>query len=117
MPESHTPAPGAEMIAIDNLADMVEVAEESTVSRTVLKAEGTRLVLFAFDTGQVLTEHTAAMPVVITAVSGHLKVGGSGRVVDLKPGGVIHLPARLPHTVEAVEPSVMSLLMVDSRQK
>lgn len=114
---SHTPAPGAEMSFLEDLGALVQVAEEATVSRTVLKAEGSRLVLFAFDAGQVLTEHTAAMPVVLTVVSGHLKVGGGDKLVDIKPGGLIHLPARLPHTVEAVEPSVMSLLMLDDRIK
>ena len=32
---------------ISDLADLIEVAPESTVSRTVLRAEGVRVVLFA----------------------------------------------------------------------
>lgn len=47
---------------IEDLAELTAIQDDSTVSRTVLKAEGTRCVLFAFDAGQVLTEHTAAMP-------------------------------------------------------
>ena len=42
---------------IEALSALIEVAPDSTVSRTVLKAEGTRVVLFAFDAGQELTEH------------------------------------------------------------
>ena len=49
------------------VADLVAIAPESTVSRTILRAEGVRLVLFAFDTGEELTEHTAAMPVLLQA--------------------------------------------------
>ena len=52
------------------VADLVAIAPESTVSRTILRAEGVRLVLFAFDTGEELTEHTAAMPVLLQTL-GH----------------------------------------------
>ena len=53
----------AEMTEIADLAALVQVQPQSTVSRTVLKAEGTNVVLFAFDTDEELREHTAAIPV------------------------------------------------------
>ena len=40
-----------------DVASLVEIQPEATVSRTVLQAEGARVVLFSFDAGQVLTEH------------------------------------------------------------
>ena len=40
------------MTDLADVAALVEVAPDSTVSRTVLKAEGARLVLFSFDEGQ-----------------------------------------------------------------
>lgn len=103
------------MTDLDALAPLVEVQTDSTVSRTVLRAEGARVVLFAFDAGQVLTEHTAAMPVVLQTLEGHLRITADGRTVDLLPGGVVHLSTRLPHAVEAVEPSKLALLMLDQR--
>lgn len=107
-------APG--MTHLQALAELVEVQPESTVSRTVLKAEGVRVVLFAFDAGQVLTEHTAAMPVLLQTLSGHLRITADGRTVDLVPGGVLHLRTREPHEVEAVVPSTLSLTMIDARR-
>ncbi len=65
----------------------------------MLKADGARLVLFSFDEGQELTEHTAAMPVLLQALDGHFEITADGRTVDLRPGDVIHLGARLPHAV------------------
>ncbi len=103
------------MTDLEALAPLVEVQTDSTVSRTVLRAEGARVVLFAFDAGQVLTEHTAAMPVVLQTLEGHLRITADGRTVDLLPGGVVHLSTRLPHAVEAVEPSKLALLMLDQR--
>lgn len=103
------------MTDLADLAPMVEVQTEATVSRTVMKAEGARVVLFAFDAGQVLTEHTAAMPVLLYVLDGHLRITADGRTVDLVPGGLIHFGTRLPHAVEAVVPSRLALVMLDSR--
>lgn len=102
---------------IEELAALTAIQDDSTVSRTVLKAEGARCVLFAFDAGQVLTEHTAAMPVLITVLSGALRVIADEQDVVLRPGGVIHMSTRLPHAVEALEPTKMALYMLDPRQQ
>jgi len=98
-----------------DVAGLVEIQPEATVSRTVLKAEGARVVVFSFDAGQVLTEHTAAVPALLQTLDGHLRITADGRTVDLRPGGLVHLAARLPHAVEAVEASRLQLTMLDPR--
>lgn len=103
------------MTDLADLGSLIEVQQDATVSRTVLTAEGARLVLFAFDAGQELTEHTAAMPVVLTVLDGHLRISADGRTVDLRPRGIVHFGTRLPHAVEAVAPSKLALLMLDAR--
>ncbi|UZN05101.1 cupin domain-containing protein [Cellulomonas sp. S1-8] len=115
--ETAVPATTAVPVMTDvaDLASLVEVQPEATVSRTVLRAEGTRVVLFAFDAGQVLTEHTAAVPVLLQVLDGHLRITADGRTVDLRPGGVVHLGTRLPHAVEAVVASRLALTMLDAR--
>lgn len=103
------------MTEVVDLSPLVEVQPEATVSRTVLRAEGVRIVLFSFDAGQVLTEHTAAMPVLLQVLEGHLRITADGREVNLRPGGVVHFGTRLPHAVEAVTASKLELIMLDSR--
>jgi quercetin dioxygenase-like cupin family protein len=98
-----------------DVASLVEIQAKATVSRTVLQAEGARVVLFSFDAGQILTEHTAAVPALLQVLDGHLRITADGRTVDLRPGGLVHLAARLPHAVEAVEASRLQLTMLDSR--
>lgn len=110
-----TQAAPVTMTDLADLAALVEVAPESTVSRTVMRAEGAKIVLFAFDAGQELTEHTAAMPVFLQVLSGRLRITADGRDVDLRPGGVVHLGTRLPHAVYAEEPSKLALIMLDPR--
>lgn len=97
---------------IESLENMISVQEGSTVSRTVMQREGGNVVLFSFDAGEELSEHTAAMPVFVQTLKGRLTVTGNGRTVDLVPGGLAYFPTRIPHAVYAEEPSIMMLTMI-----
>lgn len=97
------------------LTELISVQDEATVSRTALRAAGARVVLFAFDEGQELTEHTAAMPVLLQVLAGRLSITADGRTEDLIPGGLMHLGTRVPHAVLAREPSTLVLTMLDPR--
>lgn len=101
-----------ELRFIESLENMISVQEGSTVSRTVMQREGGNVVLFSFDAGEELSEHTAAMPVFVQTLEGRLKVTGNGRTVDLVPGGLAYFPTRIPHAVYAEEPSIMMLTMI-----
>lgn len=100
---------------IEHLAGLIEVAEQSTVSRTVMTSEGVRTVLFAFDRGEELSEHTAAMPVLIWVLDGAVEVSAAGERHVLSPGGLLSLRTREPHSVLALEPTRMVLAMLDPR--
>lgn len=113
--EGHAVSTEPHLGFIEDLASLIDIQEEATVSRTVLREDGLRAVLFGFDKDQALSEHTAAMPVTIQVLEGKLRVGGEGREIELMTGGVVYLSARLPHTVYAVEPSKMLLQMFDNR--
>ena len=73
--------------------------------------------LFSFDTGELLSEHTAAMPAILHTLEGSLEIEADGRSVVLKPGDVIHFGTRLPHAVRALEPSKLALYMLDRRER
>jgi quercetin dioxygenase-like cupin family protein len=100
---------------VDDLAGRIAISPSSTVSTTVLKEPGARLVLFSFDAGEELSEHTAAMPVLLQAVSGRLTVTTEDGTAVLVPGAVLYLGAREPHSVLAEEPSRLLLVMLDPR--
>lgn len=100
---------------IGDLRDLVAVAPGAIVSRTVLRDEGVRVVLFAFDDGEELSEHTAAVPILLQVLDGRLRVTADGRTADLQPGGLIHIGARVPHSVQALVPARMALILLDPR--
>lgn len=102
----------ADMTVINDLAALVTVQPQSTVSRTVLRADGTNVVLFAFDTGEELREHTAAIPVLLQTLSGAFEITADGRTVTLAPGDLLHLRTRVPHAVKALEASKLALFLL-----
>ena len=95
-----------------DLAAEVEIPVEGTLSRVVYRDDQIRVVLFAFDQDQELTEHTAAVPAIVQVVSGRLRLGIGGDTVEAVPGSWVHLPASLPHSVFALEPAVMVLTLL-----
>ncbi|MFC9288265.1 cupin domain-containing protein [Streptomyces sp. NPDC057052] len=97
---------------IADLAAELPVPEDGTLSRVLYRDDRLRVVGFAFAAGQELTEHTSALPVVIQVVRGRLDLTLGEERTQAGPGSWIHLPARLPHTVRATEPSVMLLTML-----
>lgn len=90
----------------------VDVPKDGTLSRVLYKDDRLRLVVFAFDTGQELTEHTAAVPAVVQVISGRVEMALGGDRVTVEPGGWLRMDAHLPHTVVALEPTVLVLTML-----
>jgi quercetin dioxygenase-like cupin family protein len=97
---------------IEDLADALEIPQDGTLSRVLYRDDHLRLVGFAFDTGQELTEHTAAAPVLIQVVSGRLSVALETQTMELGPSGWLRLEAHAPHSVRALVPTVMVLTML-----
>jgi quercetin dioxygenase-like cupin family protein len=95
-----------------DLAVEVEIPPEGTLSRVLYRDGLVRVVIFAFDTGQELTEHTAAVDAIVQVVAGRLQLTLGEERVEAVPGSWVRMPAHLPHSVRALEPSVMLLTML-----
>ncbi len=97
---------------IPDLASRAEVPEAGTLSRVLHNDERVRLVLFAFDAGQELTEHTASVPALLQVVSGRFRVGAGGDTFEMGPEAWLRLDAGEPHSLLALEPSRLLLTML-----
>jgi quercetin dioxygenase-like cupin family protein len=98
---------------IPDLLTELPVPCDGTLSRALHTSDTLRLVGFAFAEGQQLTEHSSALEVVIQVVSGRLRLTlGDADPVEVGTSGWVHMPPRLPHSVLALEPSVMLLTML-----
>ena len=96
------------------IANMVEYAEDSIVSRTILDKSTGTITLFAFDKGQRLSDHTSAYDAVIQVLDGKAQVIIDGRKNDVSAGQLIIMPANVPHSVDAKVKFKMMLIMIRS---
>ena len=91
---------------------LIEPQAGAVVSRNVLKQPSGSVTLFAFDAGEGLSEHTTPHEALICGLDGEaeITIGAAAHVVS--PGRALHLPADVPHSVRAVSPFKMMLVML-----
>lgn len=95
-----------------NLADLIEYAADSVVSKTILDKPAGTITLFAFDKGQKLSEHTAPYDAVVQVLDGNARLTIGGQQKEVSSGEIIIMPGNVPHAVAADEKFKMLLIMI-----
>jgi len=99
------------------LAEGVQYAAGSIVSRTLLKTDTGTLTLFAFDEGQELSEHTAPFNALVQVLDGTTTLVIGGNPVTVQKGELVLMPANVPHAIRAGGRFKMLLTMFRTPQK
>lgn len=102
----------ASYTAIPDLQTSIEIPANGTLSRTVYADATIKVVLFGFDAGQELSEHTASRPALLQIVRGEARLTLGPDALEARPGTWVHMPAGLPHSVRATTPLVMLLVLL-----
>ena len=97
---------------IHDLARTIEIPSNGILSRTVHSDAAVSVVLFGFDAGQELSEHTAARPALLQILRGEARLTLGSDAVDVSAGSWVHMSAGLPHSVHATTPLVMQLVLL-----
>lgn len=103
-----------ESLAITDLLADLPITKEATTSRVVVNNPLMRVVVFAMDAGQQLTEHSSTRAVVVQLLSGKMTFTIAGNDNLLTAGDVIYLAPNERHAVVAEEPCHMALVLVDT---
>ena len=99
---------------IPNLLSEIDIPKDGIISRAVHADEHTRAILFGFDAGQELSEHTASMPAIIHILQGEASLTFGGESYESAAGAWTYMSANLPHSVHAKTPVIMLLTMLKS---
>ena len=59
---------------IESLTTLIDIPQDGILSRTIYAGERLKAIIFGFDAGQELSEHTASMPAIIHIVSGEARL-------------------------------------------
>jgi quercetin dioxygenase-like cupin family protein len=73
------------------------------------------VTLFAFDTGQGLSEHTAPFDALVFILDGEANIIVSGKKHVVKQGEAIIMPANEPHALNATRRFKMALIMIKQK--
>lgn len=101
--------PPGELLVLD---DLVTPTAQGIASRVLARTAAGNITLFAFDTGEELSEHTAPFDALVLTLSGALILTIGGREVRTTPQTIVLMPTNVPHAVRATEPSRMLLIML-----
>lgn len=95
-------------------AALVAYQSGSVVSRTLVNQKTGTVTLFAFDQGQSLSEHSAPFDALVFGLDGQADIAIDGRPHRVQAGEMIIMPANRPHSLKAVTPFKMALVMIRS---
>jgi quercetin dioxygenase-like cupin family protein len=92
--------------------DMVSYQPGSVVSRTLIDKSVGTVTVFAFDSGQGLSEHTAPFDALVQIIDGTADITIAGSVHTVREGEMIIMPANKPHSLKANPQFKMLLIMI-----
>jgi quercetin dioxygenase-like cupin family protein len=98
----------------ESMEGLVQVQPGAVVSRTLVDRSAGTVTLFAFDTGQGLSEHTAPFDALVLCLEGEADITISGTSFRLRKGQMIIMPASEPHALQAQSQFKMLLVMIRS---
>jgi len=107
-----------QVVPLPAAASAVPIEPGKAHARTLLNADGVRVVVLAIAAGSGLAEHrTPKNPLLMQALDGEVTVTIAGADTVLRPGDFLHLDAGVLHAVHADVDSHLGLLLLNSAGK
>lgn len=97
-----------------NINQTISYQEGSVVSKEIVKKPTGTVTLFAFDKNQGLNEHTTPFDALVIVTDGIAEITVSGVKSEVKTGEMLLMKANSPHTLKAIKPFKMILIMIKS---
>lgn len=94
------------------LKGLVDYSSGAIVSKEIIDNENGSIIVFSFDEGQKLSEHSAPYDAFVILIDGEGEFTIGGIAHNLKEGECILMPANIPHAVNAVKKFKMILTMI-----
>ena len=102
-----------EFTYIENLEGLIDTfPPDSILSRNVHQDESSKTILFGFQPGQELSEHTASVPAIIHFLRGEATIVLGEEIKNALPGTWVQMPAHLPHSIKAKTETLMLLTLI-----
>ncbi len=97
---------------IINLAESIGYQDNTIVSRVFLTKNQASVTLFVFNRGETIDTHTAPVDAMVNVVEGEAEITIANEVFSLRAGETIIMPAKVPHSLKAVQKFKMLLVKI-----
>lgn len=98
---------------IERLEDLIDTfPPDSILSRTIYQDDSIKTILFGFQPGQELSQHTASVPAILQFVKGDATVILGEERQTAQSGSWVYIPANLSHSIQAESETLMLLTLV-----
>lgn len=98
-----------------NLLATCPIVPGANVSKPLLNLPEGKLVLFAMDAGQEISDHHAPFIATVHVLEGRLLFGVAGKDREMGPSDWLVMPPNAPHRLRALEPTRFLLTMLKPR--
>lgn len=95
-----------------HLVKLVDYEDGRVVSRTFAQNNSISLTLFAFDSGEGLSTHSAPGDAMVHILDGDACINIGGEDIIAKVGHVVVMPAEVPHSLHAKQRFKMLLILI-----
>lgn len=102
---------------VTQLDQVIDAPKQGITSSAIHTDADTRVVLFVFQAGEELSEHTASTPAIIHVLEGQAEVTLGSDAHQAGPGFWAYMDAKLPHSLKAKTPMRMLLTLLRSAGK
>lgn len=107
-----TPLFDASAPQLIGLLDACPIVPGAIVSKALLNRPEGRMVLFAMDTGQQISEHRAPFITTVHVLDGRLRFGVEGAQREMGPHDWLVMPPNAAHDLIALEPTRFLLTLL-----
>lgn len=97
---------------INNFSQMVDYQPGAVVSREIIQKTTGTVTVFAFDSGQSLSEHKAPFDALVYILDGRAEIMIGDKIFQVNQGEMIILPTDVVHALKAIERFKMVLIMI-----
>ena len=87
------------------LLETCPIVAGATVSRALLNTPDGRVIVFAMDAGQEMSEHRAPFMATVHVLDGCLNFGVDGHQREMRASEWLVMPPNAPHRLRAIEPT------------
>lgn len=88
-----------------DLLQICPIVPGATVSKPLLNLPEGKVVIFAMDAGQEMSEHRAPFVATVQVLEGRLRFGVDSAEKIMGPNDWLLMPANAPHRLTALEPT------------